>query len=126
MRHDSSISNSSANSITLYVKNLEFPQKEPRSTAYTDVKISPGIIIRKITLHLSSENNKLSTPLSKSDNKVSGAAIAIVNNIPAVTASLVAFLPVSARVLVISLETVIGIPDDVIVINKPKTEREIW
>lgn len=119
------ITNSSANSITLYVKNREFPQNAPRRTAYTDVKISPGIIIFKMILHLLSENSRLSTPLSKSDNNVSGSEIAIAAKIPAVTVSLVTFLPVSARAFVISLDTVIGIPDEVMVINKPRTDREI-
>ena len=67
-----------------------------------------------------------SAPLQKRVISVSGTLTAMVSRMPAVTDSEVTSLFFSALVLVIMRETVIGIPAEVIVINNPRTDSEIW
>lgn len=87
-----------------------------------DVKISPGNTTRKILIHLSSAKIKLNCLLNKKNIKHKGIATAIVNVSPAVITFLARSGFPSARYLVISLETVIGVPATVSVKSNAKTE----
>ena len=82
--------------------------------------------MRRMLMQRASENRMSSAPLQKRVISVSGTLTAMVSRMPAVTDSEVTSLFFSALVLVIMRETVIGIPAEVIVINNPRTDSEIW
>ena len=96
----------------LYGKKSLSPQKTPRRTEYTDVKISPGKTTKKILRHLSSENKKEKCGVKIKNIKHTGTATARVKVSPAVITFCARSLSPLARYLVISLDTVIGVPEE--------------
>ena len=79
----------------------------------------------KSSEHLLSEKRKSVTGRRAKTRKVTGTETIRVKSIPEETTIPLFRLFPSSRFLIIVLETVIGIPDEVIVINSPRTERAI-
>ena len=102
------------------------PQKTPRSTEYTEVNISPGRTIRKIGIQRSSANKKEKFLPKMKKKMQTGIATKTVAKSPAViTFGMRCFWP-CALYFVISRETVIGVPEQVMVNKSAKTERATW
>ena len=110
----------------LYGKKSLFPQKIPRITEYTEVKINPGIKIKNIFKHLWSANKKFSLFLKIRVIRHTGIENTRLSMIPAVIILFTFFWSFSALYLVISLDTVMGIPELIRVNKKANTERATW
>ncbi len=120
-----SITASSESSIMLYGTKSLFPQKEPLITAYTEVMISPGRTIIKAFKLRASENIKDSLSLNRKNINTIGIETSKLKTTPAVTVECMLFSSLFVRNLVIILETVMGIPEQVIVKNNPKIVNAI-
>ena len=94
-------------------------------TAYTEVNVNPGIIMAKTGMQRSSENKAFKSPLLEKTIRVKGMLTAIAVRMPALTVAAALWCFLSCLCFIISRETVIGIPEDVIVIKRPKTDKDI-
>ena len=86
------------------------------------MNIRPGNTTKKIFIQRSSANKKVNLLLNIKNIKHTGKATNTVNKRPAVITLLTFACWPSALYLVISLETVIGVPEQVIVKSKEKTD----
>ena len=117
---------SSKSSITLYGRKSLSPQNTPRSTEYTEVKINPGKTTKNIFAHLSSVNKNENALLNTKNIVHTGIAIIMVKSKPADITFATFSCLFSARYLVISRETVIGVPAQHAVNSNAKTESATW
>jgi hypothetical protein len=90
-----------------------------------EVNKSPGKTTKKMLAHLLSAKITVSEFGNKTKNKISGIAVTTVIKSPAVIIFFTLSGLFSALYLVISLETVIGVPEEQIVSKSANTERAI-